>query len=445
MTALYLAFREQGPETYYLDMKALLAEGELEDEHIKFMRTTKFAQRYPDLQTEADKGIARIATLARDELFFPWTNYWPENKRSAIIRLRNETLAGFKHYSVPCVVLPFDLPLAAVAKIFETINRTGVRLDTFDLVVAKMYPHEFRLRDEWENVLAKIELIEKYGISGLEILKLIALRHYLSPRREPGSKVKGVRESDVLSLQPDTIKSDWNDAAELVGRALEFLRGECGAVQKGLVPSMTMVLPLAFALGLPGAASSHYKASLKRWFWTSAISQTYGQGANTQAVSDARALSEWLRDPETIPETVRQFSKIAPESLLDGRRRNRMLLRAVLCALTTHGALDWCTKIRLSESDATIETHHIFAKRYLESIDIDETDPVVNFTPLLGSTNKKLRNDAPSTVLARTDVSVETIATHFVSTKCLKANDWRAFQTDRANRLAKLLNGLAAK
>ena len=42
-------------------------------------------------------------------------------------------------YRFPAVVLEGDLEPAAIARIFERVNRTGLRLNTFDLMVAKTW------------------------------------------------------------------------------------------------------------------------------------------------------------------------------------------------------------------------------------------------------------------------------------------------------------------
>ena len=67
--------------------------------------------------------------------------------------------------------------------------------------------------------------------------------------------------------------------------------------------------------------------------------QAYSQGANTQAIRDARQLVDHLLDDAAPPDTVRAF---APDesALRDVRRRNESLLRGLMCLLVIDGAPD---------------------------------------------------------------------------------------------------------
>ena len=63
------------------------------------------------------------------------------------------------------------IELEALARIFETINRTGMKLDAFDLMVSVLYPKGFHLRDRWDEAVLQFPVLAEMNTGGLEILK----------------------------------------------------------------------------------------------------------------------------------------------------------------------------------------------------------------------------------------------------------------------------------
>jgi hypothetical protein len=412
-TALFHALTDIAGETYFVAMGEIAEAGEFEDDHLRFLKTARFAREYPNVDALAKAKIVKIATLANDLAFNQWCRYLTDAEQDQMLRIRQELLPGLREYDIPAVRLPSDVPLAAIAKIFETLNRTGMRLATFDLMVARLYPYEFKLRDEWEAARANCDQFDDLGIEdGVEVLKVIALREHMR-QRDANIKltVKGVRESDVLALAPQTVIDQWANAVQALANAIDFVGGECGAIRKGLMPSSAMLLPLAHMLAPGSAQREGLRADLVRWFWATSFAQTYAQGANTQAVADTRILSAWQADHAAMPDAVRLF-RLDSELLMDGRRRNEMLVRGILCRSVTNNARDWIEDKRFQDLPDKLQVHHIMPDEFLDKHWDGDKDPVVNFALLTESTNKKLRNTLPKDVLLRPDVSHDAIRSH---------------------------------
>ncbi len=68
---------------------------------------------------------------------------------------RKKWLQNMEDYEFPVVTLSEKTCAAAVCTIFETLNRTGVKLSVFDLLAARFWPVDVRLRDLWDQ--AKID------------------------------------------------------------------------------------------------------------------------------------------------------------------------------------------------------------------------------------------------------------------------------------------------
>lgn len=446
-TALFHALTDRAPETYFVDMGGILDDGEFDDEDLRFAKNARFAKQYPTLQKLVDARIAKVSTIASDREFNKWLKVIDdEAEEDEMLRIREDLLPGLREYEMPTVRLPGDAPLASIAKIFETINRTGLRLATFDLMVARLYPSEFHLRDQWDKARDEHDEFNEFGVDdGVEILKVIALRERIR-QQQSGVRVtvKGVRESDVLELAASLVKADWNDAVKAYVAAIQYVKSRCGVVRKGLMPSMTMLLPLAELLAPDRKRRRNFKTDLERWFWATSFSQTYAQGANTQATRDAKELHAWNADRSKPPEVLRNF-RFDAELLTDGRRRNEMLLRGLLCRTVDRDARDWVEDRRFAELKDKLEFHHIFPDEYLKKHYRGDSDPVSNFALLTESTNKKLRNTIPNDVLDRPDVSRSALASAVLDVKTLKKGTKRpatyinTFLQARSDRLLSMI------
>lgn len=434
LTSAYQVFQDQSPEVYYIDIALVREKGEFEDEHLRYAKKQKYYKLYPSTNSEASSGVVRVSTLANDRSFQEWQNFNSETDRIAFAGIRMDYLRGFTNYSMPCVTLPRDTPLSALAKIFETINRTGMRLDAFDLMVAKLYPHDFNLKDQFSKSIDQHPILRLFGVEGIDILRLIALREHLDQdinvKAGERKTIKGMRQSEVLELSPKAIINQWTQAADAYARALSFLQSHCGVMSPRLLPSETLVVPLADALWQNVQVRDGYDDDLRRWFWATAFMQTYSQGANTQAISDAKALRAWAANSGSPPDLVRNF-RLDEEIIEDARRRNEMFIRGLACLIIDRSGRDWVTSAPLSQGNSDIELHHIFPQDYLRKRGIEEYDIVGNITPISAATNKALRNEPPIQVVERGNVGRHAIESHGIPYDQFAEGQWNAFLDKR--------------
>jgi hypothetical protein len=445
MTALFQTLTDRAPEIYYVELSEVVANNGLDDDNIKYENRARFQSRFKNMKEQAAAGIAPVYVIFDDEKFSEWVSFLSKADGRKAWAARKNYLSGLTDYHMPAVKLSKTTTLAALAKIFETTNRRGIRLKPWHLMVARMFPYGFRLRDEHEAALAKHpNTLGAFDIDGMEILKVVALREHLRQkrarqqrgRRAPAISVRGVRESDVLELEPKVVKRDWAKAVKEYAKALDFARDSCGVVRGGLLPAPSMVLPLADALS-GGRARSGWRDDLERWFWTACFAQTYSQGANTQAVSDTESLQAWRADRRAVPDDIRNFSgDLLDELLIDQRRRNEMLVRGLLCLLTQNNAMDWVeSKVSIRETHEPLQIHHCFAQQYAKAAGTDEVDVVANFALIRASTNGSIRNESPHHVTSRKDVSRVSIESHRISFNAFKSGNWLRFRDDRARQL----------
>jgi hypothetical protein len=425
VTALFRAFADVGDEVYFVDLDAVDAE---EDEFVLYRTRTRFDREFPTLREMAEAEIAPIPIIYSDSRFYEWLSFVPkEERRRQLVGLREHSLEGLKGYDIPLVRLPRDVEMPALAKIFETINRTGVRLATFDLMVARLYPSGFDLTERWDAAVAALpETLQAYQVNGIEILKLIALREHLQQRRDDGrTTVKGVRESDVLALPASLVTTEWERAVETYAQAVSWARERCGCASPELIPSVAMLLPLAAAL-----VNGVDERELERWFINATLDQDYAQGANTQAVADARVLTG-LAGPQ---HRMRAFDL---DGLFESRRRNEMLLRGLLALLVHDGAGDWTRgSAPLRAADPrTLVVRRVFPRKHLSARGA-HPDVLLNFVVVGRDAHREMQQRPPSDYLDRLDVRDATLLSQGCDPGALRTDDWPMFARTRFDALA---------
>lgn len=453
-TALYRALGHHvADEVYFVDFNLLLQDGELSDEHIQVRRKGTFLRQFPDMANRARSGVALIHEVADLNRWHEWLTQDTQDKSRTgeLSAIRNEQLGGLTDYSIPSVRLERSIGFDALAKIFETINRTGIRLATFDLMVARMYPRDFDLRREWQTAEDENPAFLHFEVDGMDILRLIALREFL---RGTSGRVKGIRQGDVLQLDAEVVKADWHWAVKAYAAALDLVRERCGVVNAALLPSSTMLLPIAVTLlgptvggsdGVPDNPSKVRTDLAERFFWAAGIAQTYAQGANTRAVRDARELQAALAEG-SLPEVIQRV-EVDAGTLQDDRRRNESLLRTATALLVRDGALDWATGARLMETSNSLEFVQIFPRDWLRARG-NAADGLVNWSLQEGQTAKLLRNLAPSEIAEKYNLNEATVATQLVRLDDLKTDDWGGLLDFRVkefrNHLEELVSSLRA-
>ena len=334
ITALYHAVADVSDTAYFIDFNALRRG---DPEYIIWKRRSVVDKELGSSESRAAKGLALVKEVADNELFYKWQSRLSSDLAREMLQLREEQLFGLKSkvYRLPVIELEHEIELEALARIFETINRTGVKLNAFDLMVAVLYPHAFNLRDSWEDAVVDFRDLKEFGTDGIEILKLIAIwarrRQHLEKSKVT---VRGVRQGDVLAVPPKDVKANWSRAVRSYARALAYLRDELGVVNNSIAPPQAMILAASAFLDVV-EESAIPEGRLKSWYWANIILQSYSQGANTRVISDvdraARSGSEMVSP---------NIASILAPAIFEPIRRNKILVNGIAGALVLDGALD---------------------------------------------------------------------------------------------------------
>jgi len=313
-------------------VKKAIQHGELLEEHLELRKQADVS----DYVSLARAGEVDFMTLTDNDKRENWRfayvrNHYDESDEQCAeyfashIREVIPGLMSVGDYKFPVLTVKSDTPLSVVAEIFEGMNRRGQQLNTFDLMVARLYqpvdPSEpngtrFNLREQWEEALEKSPNLQQLGVkgdSGMLPLQLIAQQ--VSRNAGIRGRVTGLNGSDVLELKPaqvigstDAEISDVNlkTAVEALDLAASILIQNCGVVAPNLLPQQAMLLPLADQMLRPENKRLS-AAQLIKWFFAVGLAGEYYGSVNSYASIHCGELTQWA-DAQEEPARVRELT-----------------------------------------------------------------------------------------------------------------------------------------
>ena len=285
VTSIYHALYGKGEHIFAIQWG--LDEDSDIDEYIVSFRKPIWESKFGDIYAQYTSKIIPFYELKTPSDFF----YWRDELLDLIVdqeekaRTKNEITEFYSRriyrlhdYSFPAVVLDRDLEPAAIARIFERVNKSGMRLNAFDLMVAKTFTEEWNLRDKWQEMQEEYPMLSMFfGDDGMPILQSISL-----------IKKEDLRQSAVLQVPSQSIREEWSFIGSAASRAIEFVQSRCGALNKEFLPYPNM-LPVVIGLSAD-SPNSKLDDSIYRWYWISIFSGAFDVAANTRLVGHYKSL-----------------------------------------------------------------------------------------------------------------------------------------------------------
>jgi hypothetical protein len=449
LTSLYQAFHGVGKHRYFINLQGLIDGKDLED-CVFCEREARARHAWGSIEQQAAALVFPFSRLFGG--FEEWLDEvlerrpeQGEEKDSLKRGLRDARRAWLKpveEYEFPVVDLAENTCASAVCTIFETLNRTGVKLSVFDLLAARFWPKELRLRDLWEQSQAAHPVLTDFEVDPYYVLQAVAI---YCPNGAPSCK-----RMDVLKLTVEQVGRAWEPVVDGFAKALTFLRDECGAFRPNLLPYATLLVPMAavVASALPekGPAIAGAWGKIRRWYWCSVFGQAYENAPNSQAAADYQQLTAWLKG-KAPPVSVRGF-RLDQDSLRHVTHHQRALYRGILTLILSHGARDFHTGQRLTPQrmvEGRIDDHHIFPKKWLEESGSEvadaERDCVLNRTLIDKETDIRIGKSPPSEYLAEIERALpnrdlaHVLSSHLMpapTSPCYTQDDFRTFIAERA-------------
>ncbi len=408
LTSLYQAFYGVGEHRYYLDLGKLKDGADFEDAICHVRATTKWAKAREDFALQAKELLLPLSVLKGGAGgFLQWilqvTNSMVAEERSkmldALTMLNDNWIKTIDDYHFPVVTLSDQTEADALCTIFETLNSTGVKLSVFELLTARFWPQNIKLRTLWEKALTEHAVIADFEVDPYYILQGISLA---------SRKAASCKRSDVLNMPASDITEWWDKVVVGLAAGLGILRDDCKVMLPKWVPYQTMLPPLAAVLARAGSPNTPeagaQREKLKRWFWCAVFGQVYEGAPNSKAAKDVVEILAWLTGGD-LPESVASFH-FDPRALRDVTPRQRAIYRGAICLILGNGARDFHTQAVITGklmAEEEIDDHHVFPAAYLERSGVAPgrmQDCVLNRTLIDRTTNQMISDRAPSDYLA---------------------------------------------
>lgn len=441
MTSLYQAFYGVGEHRYFLDLNKLIDGTDFEEAIFHVRASTKWAKAREDFDLQADELLLPLSVLKGGAGGF---GQW---SRKAARRLDNEKrikledaldlieskwIQAIDDYHFPVVTLSDKTEPDALCTIFETLNRTGVKLSVFELLTARFWPLNINLRDLWDKAKQDYPIIQEFEVDPYYILQSIAL----VSRKFPSCK-----RGDVLNLAAADIETWWQPVVDGLSLGLTILQDDCKVMLPKWLPYQTMIAPLAAFLAKGGnpksAEAGAQREKIKRWFWCSVFGQSYESSPNSQSAKDVTEVLAWFANGSE-PESVKDLS-FDPKSLRDVTPRQRAIYRGVICLIlgSGTGARDFHTQAVITGklmNEEGIDDHHVFPANFLEAkkgITIARhRDCILNRTLIDRTTNQMISNRAPSDYMKDIKKTPNFPFDAVLSSHCLPAGDDAPYWSD---------------
>lgn len=405
----------------------------------------------------------QFVQLLTDEKIYPGGELPPEE----ILERRNQILMSFfeglSKTRLAVYVVPPEYSLGDICEIFETLNTTGTKVSTVDLIHSWLYSDsqggdDVLLLRDWLSDMSAVE-----GAAGwlsaeqrpelaaqLVTACFIALEKRHKPRAFSGkpSAMNSVKAGDLLG----TPTQHWRDVMkpEHSDKLAEFLRDFQFLVAGGLFPATRAPYPASAAIYVAlrwhhefdgddaeGWSLDQLNSVFRAFYWRNALSSRYDQGFLTQVGADIRGLKKLLSDgaPNTgatewikfaderlealidksMPE-VDELTKRATDGSTAGAMRSALRLR--MLARAEKDILDPALPLHLG-ANSDVELHHIFPSKWCKTNRdgeiarlLDEKDEfghdwlgsTANLMPLSKNSNLYWRDKKPAQALNDRDI-----------------------------------------
>lgn len=409
LTSLYQAFYGVGDHRYFLNLRKLMEGADFEEAIFHVRATTKWVQARESFELQAKELILPLSILQGGSgRFGQWSRQvarrLSDQQRilleDSLDQIEERWIKVIDDYHFPVVTLSEKTAPDALCTIFETLNRTGVKLSAFELLTARFWPEEINLRSLWDQARTAHPILDDFGVDPYYVLMAIAL----ASRKTPSCK-----RGEVLNLSASDIKDWWDRVIDGFVAGLGILRDDCKVCLPKWLPYQTMLSPLAAVLAKAGPSKTPQAGArrerLKRWFWCAVFGQAYESSPNSQSAKDVVELSAWL-DGGPPPESVAGL-RFDPRALHDVTPRQRSIYRGTIClVLASGGTRDFHTQAvitgRLMDEQG-IDDHHVFPAKFLETKGVTSPrarDCVLNRTLIDRTTNQMIGDRAPSRYFA---------------------------------------------
>lgn len=393
------------PYAFFIDLKKL-AEDNVDEAVISFAKDHRFFRsiwrkgKGFDIERIREQKLLPLTLLQSDNKF---NDIWYEHLKSLFEEKIAEKVKSYLNNILEYNVITLSLPVSLndepekIVVLFERLNRTGIKLSTYDLLVARFYKF-MNLREEWENLFNEsnnyqnIKRLASFRIDNTSVPFSFVQALVLSNE-------KSIKDRDLIKIDDRILKkTEWKRVVQVAeNKVLSKLFNQSNYgigmdVDKWL-PYTTIVIPL---LALYLKYEHPDVGKIDKWYWSVVFSENYSSSTESKIMKDFREVSKWFEDNSLVPEVVRdlrdQIQKGA-YSLKDVKRVGSSLYRGVFNLIFRNDPVDFFEPENIAFNE--LNDHHIFPKKFLRGVSVDP-DIVLNRTLIFDKTNKIISDKSPA-------------------------------------------------
>lgn len=485
-TAIAMAFGGLRPKwrrlrtagRFFLDVKARDA-----PERVVFLSEVEVDRKgLSTLAVAVSQGLFPLECEKPEDFFGQWMNYlqiirdpeyYNEGELPDAVELSRRTdivksaFDGIINTKIAVYTVPKDYDLATICEVFQTLNTTGTKVSTVDLIHSNVYNDTFT--DAGGALLLREALDELGDLEGAVgwssskerpelIAQMVAAMHVaLDTKPEPRKisatrdvRITSVKSADLLAIPSNFWRRVFDSSSTLASFMGGFQRavagGPFGQNECPYPASATIYVALRWFHEFDAGPSIHWNVEhldrlYRAFFWRNALFSRYDQGFLSQVGTDIKAMKDFLattRADESFDGWATRASSWLEEYLPQGRP-SRELVYALITDGSEAGALRKAgrllhfarSSIDVYKQDATIrygtealQLHHIYPKDWCSNNNSGDLSKIIdpatsgcdwvnssaNLMPMHRDTNILWRKKNPAQFIEEFDVDYDSRA-----------------------------------
>ena len=384
-------------------------------------------------------------------------------RRDAIVQ---NAFDGINETRLAACIVPERYDLGQICEIFETLNLSGMKVSTVDLINSWVYRETENAAGgalhvrEWIKDFGELDGAVGWSVPERrpELMAQIVTAAYVAldredkprPRQVSGTKrvtaIDSIKSPDLLA----TPSEHWESIVENQDRLAGFLADFQRTVAEGLFSYGKCPYPISSSIyvglrwhkefDLPSTNSMWSVADLdslyRAFFWRNALGTRYDQGFLTQLAKDLASLKSMLRKRGDFP-TKSAWLHSCDAKLSELMQKSVLPDKATLIDLLTNGRPGGARQLALLlpmtartardidgvdislTAEGTSELHHIFPKKWCsdncsgplrefldkELAGRDWVNSIANLMPLARTTNNDWKTNSPRTFVERSQIT----------------------------------------
>jgi hypothetical protein len=318
--------------------------------HLQRMRRTAEV----DLRNQVDKYSGREprdALLSRVEAGLDrWADWFTSTFQATL-----------NSKALTCLILGNDKP-EGLARIFETINSTGLSLSVFDLLVARL--GTWKANGENVNLRTLVHrsidkpLLQRFddprslgGTASQQLPRLLALRAGIE-----------LKKGEILKTRKTVFLNSADACGPALNNALSTLTVHMGVIDETYLPFRDLIALLG---SVYSGTWNNDKDRVIAFLWVLCLVEDWDSNTNDKTRSAFRRLGDFLAGRMPADQVVDLIEKNFPEfdDVRESTSKTSIVYRTIMAFNLSRRGIDWAGNAR--SPTGTNEDHHLFPRDWL--------------------------------------------------------------------------------